>query len=195
MKIGIRELILVACLVAMPLGAWWFAFRPQNAQVEAIGEQIAVKQDKLRTLNQMTATIGDLEKEIEALHEALAFFESKLPSEKEIDKVLQETWQLAEANRLTTKSIRTMSRDQDSRFTLAGGPHAEQPIAVHLVGDFDGLYAFLQALEAQPRIMRVQTLNLTKFEVADDSPDHGLEKIRAHLVLSVFFEKSEDSQP
>lgn len=184
MKIGLRELVLIACLVSMPLAAWYFAFRPRGEQVEVLKQEIQTKKLKLRQLNQMRATIGDLEEEITALKNAISFFQSKLPSEKEMDKVLQETWELAEANHLKTRSIRTLSRHRDAKFTVSAGAHSEQPIAVLLEGDFLGFYSFLQALEAQPRILRLQKLEL--FKLSGKETPEG--RIRAKLELSVFFE-------
>ena len=184
MKLGLREIVLVAMLIAMPLGAWWQVFRPRNMRDAELRVRIEEKQRKLRALNRATATIGDLERQITSLEEGLRFFQSKLPSEKEIDRVLQEIWQMAEANRLVTKSIRTISRKESRRFTGASGPHAEQPIILRLEGDFLGFYAFLQALETQPRIMRVQDMTLKKLQT-------GLQgRIQATFVMSVFFERS-----
>lgn len=182
MKLGLRELTFVVILLAIPAGAWWFVFRPHSARNAEMRQEIQVKQEKLKALDRATATIGNLKEEIAALTKAVAFFESKLPSEKDIHKVLQEVWRLAEANRLITKSIRTLD-DKMAGFTTAASAHREQPIAVKLEGDFKGLYAFLQALERQPRILRVHQMKLTKPKEAPQG------HVNAELTMSVFFEK------
>jgi len=182
MKFGLREAVFVVILTAIPLGAWWFVFRPQNMRNAEMRREIEAKQQKLKVLNRAVGTIGNLRKEIAALKEGVAFFESKLPSEKEIDKVLQEVWRLAEANKLATKSIRTLNSEKAS-FTTPTSPHREQPIAVQLEGDFMGLYGFLQALENQPRIMRIRGMKLTKLEKGPKG------HIRADFTMSVFFVK------
>ena len=182
MKFGLREVVFLVILLAIPLGAWWFVFRPLNAHNTEMRREIAAKQEKLKALNRTTGTIGNLKKEIAALSKAVAFFESKLPSEKEIDKVLQEAWRLAEANKLITKSIRTLDR-KNSAFTTPASSHREQPIAVQLEGEFMGLYAFLQALENQPRIMRIRRMKLSKLAKAPQG------RVRAEFTMSVFFEK------
>jgi len=183
MKLGLREIVFIALLMCIPLGAWAFVFRPRNALNEELKRQIQHKQEKLKELNQATGTIGNLKAEIAALEEAIEFFQSKLPSEKEIDKVLEEVWQTAEENRLTTKSIRTLDSDQNSAFTSMGGPR-EQPIAMQLDGDFMGFFAFLQALENQPRIMRISQMELQK-------PPRGPEgHMQAKFKMSIFFESS-----
>jgi len=184
MKFGAREAIFSVVLLAIPVGAWWFVFRPRNARDAAMLNQIEGKQAKLRQLNRVTGTMGNLKKEIKSLEEAVGFFQSKLPNEKEIDRVLQEVWNLAELNKLTTKSIRTVERSPDNCFTPAGGPHSEQPIRMRLEGNFRGFYAFLLALENLPRIMRIQQMTLKKLPKAPEG------HMSAEFVMSVFFERS-----
>jgi len=185
MKVGLREIIFIVLLMAIPVGSWWFIFRPHNAQEAQMLAEIEIKQEKLRALNRATATIGDLRKEIDSLEKALAFFRDKLPGEKEIDKVLKEVWLLAESNSLITKSIRTRQQTGNNSFASESGTHAEQPIAMQLEGDYLGLYAFLQALENQPRIMRICSMRLQK-------PKKGAPgTVQADFEMSIFFEKNQ----
>ncbi|MCD6378470.1 MAG: hypothetical protein J7L99_06445, partial [Planctomycetes bacterium] len=89
MKFGIREVVFVVLLAAIPVGAWWFVFRPADARNAEMLKQIKTKQQKLRELNKATATIGDLKVEINSFKEAINFFRAKLPTEKEMDQVLK----------------------------------------------------------------------------------------------------------
>ncbi|HAU36610.1 MAG TPA: hypothetical protein DCX07_02695 [Phycisphaerales bacterium] len=182
MKFGLREIVFVLLLMGIPLAAWWLDFRPTNKLNAEIMAEIETRQEKLRQLNRATGTIGDLEREISSLQNAIKFFQSKLPNEKEVDKILQEIWKLAEQNKLATKSIRTQQRRLDTAD--AAGPHAEQPITVQLEGDFQGFYAFLLALENQPRIMRISQMRLKKLQKASEG------QIQATFEMSIFFEKS-----
>jgi Tfp pilus assembly protein PilO len=188
LKIGIREIVFFALLTAIPLGTWWFVFRPNNARDAKVLQEINAKQLKLRELNYATATIGDLRKEIADLEKAVTFFQSKLPSEKEIDKVLREVWRVAEKNQLVTKSIRTMDRANDRVFTDENSPHCEQPITMKLEGDFMGFYSFLLDLENQPRIMRIRQMKITKPEKGPDGC------MRAEIIMSIFFERNTKGQ-
>lgn len=188
MKFGLREALFTLVLMLIPVGAWWFIFRPQNANNASLKEEIALRQAKLQKLNLALGTIGDLEAEIESLEEAIAYFQSKLPGEKEIDKILQEIWLLAEDNNLKAKSIRPLNR-KSALFTNESSPQAEQPIAIQLEGNFSGFYAFLLALEDQPRIMRVGRMNI---EVPSRSPGPGYVEIG--LEISIFFEPNAKGQ-
>ncbi|MGC9454408.1 MAG: type 4a pilus biogenesis protein PilO [Phycisphaerae bacterium] len=185
MRFGKREVMLLALLMAIPVGTWWFIYRPHNLHEAELQRRIEAKQEKLSRLNRATGTIGDLREEISSLEEAVDFFRSKLPNEKEIDKVLQELWQMAEQNHLSTKSIRAIARNKQTSLTDENGPHGEQPIQMKLEGDFEGLYSFLLALENQPRIMRILKMTVQQ---PRDAPDGY---VQAEFLMSVFFERSD----
>jgi len=184
MKFGAREIVFLAVLTAIPVGAWWLVFRPSSLRNREMAEQIEKRQDKLRELNKATATIGDLKTEIASLDEAITFFRRKLPSEKEMDKVLEEVWRLAEASQLITKSIRTLKDGTGPMLTDPNGPYAEQPISMQLEGPFTGFYSFLLALESQARIMRMREMNITKTTKCPEG------FIRVDCKVSVFFERA-----
>ena len=185
MKIGLRGILFVALLLAIPVGSWWFVFRPANDQHTKLREEVEAKQEKLNKLNRLVGKVGSLQDEIAALEKAVAFFQSKLPKEKEIDKVLRGTWQLAERNRLVTKSIRTVNQTSEAARMFASGSQYEQPIHIELTGNFAGFYTFLQALEDQARIMRISRMELAR-------PTGGKKgHIEASLDMYVFFDMSE----
>lgn len=184
MKFGIREIVFIAFLTAIPVGAWWFVFRPADIRDAEMLKQIRTRQAKLQELNKATATIGDLKSEIISLKKAINFFQAKLPTEKEMDQVLRDVWKLAEANKLITKSIRTLKPTQKVvMLTDPTGPYTEQPISIELEGPFEGYYGFLLALETQPRIMRIQQMEVKKL------PKKGEGYICATCIASVFFER------
>ena len=184
MKFGLRESVFVMLLTAIPVGAWWFVFRPSNLREEQMRVQIEGKQAKLRELNHVTAMVGDLKKEIASLEENVEFFQSKLPSEKEIDKVLDEIYRLASDNDLTVREM-NVPKDRGRKYlAFGGGLHSEQPMEIKFQGDFLGLYAFLQALENQPRIIRVHSMKIERLK------GEPAGTITADIVVSIFFENS-----
>jgi len=185
MRSGPREIVFIVLLIAIPFGAWRYVIRPRNARTEQIHQAIEAKQDELDVLGCTKAAIGDLKKEITELSEAMAFFESKLPSEKEIDKVLHSLWQLAKSNTLVTKGIRTRDRKKTGIASF-DSPHCDQPIVMQLEGNFMKFYALLQALENQPRIMRIRDMKVTE---AADAPE-GF--IQAEFTMSVFSEAGDN---
>jgi len=181
----VRQGVFVLLLLGLVVGAWYFLFRPRGLEDRQMRLAIAAKQRQLQKLNRATATIGNLKEEIADLDKAIQFFQSKLPNEKEMDKVLEEVWRLAEDNNLTTKGIYTTRTSGPSPFVPAGATQIEQPIKMEFEGDFMGFYGFLLALEAQPRIMRVREI---KLESENRGPDENKGLVKASLMMSIFFE-------
>ena len=95
-------------------------------------------------------------------------------SSDHLDKILKEVWQMAEANSLQTKTIKTLKSERNANYS-------EQPIQMSLGGDFNGFYAFLLQLEKLSRITRVMQMDLQKISGRDG-------EMTAQMTLSIFFE-------
>ena len=91
-----------------------------------------------------------------------------------MDKILREVWQLAQANKLQTKTIKTLKAERFSGYW-------EQPFQMSLSGDFAGFHAFLRQLYALPRITRINHLTLGKMMEADG-------QMQVQMTVSIFFE-------
>src|SRR5437667_5777094 len=174
MKFGIREIIFVLVMLALLGSTNYFVFSKSNKRKAERLAEIHARQTALGNLQQATAGIEDLNHKIDELQKAITFFESKLPQEKEVDKILKEVWQMAEANQLTTKTIKTLKSQR-------GPSYSEQPIQMSLSGDFNGSYPSLLQLEKLPRITRVTQMNLQKISDRDGA-------MQAQMTLSIFFE-------
>ena len=174
MKFGARELLFLCVMLGLLGCTYFFVFSKANAKRAELQSEILAKQTALNNLRQSTAGIEDLNRKISELQQAITFFESKLPQEKEVDKILKEVWQIAEANSLQTKTIKTMKAQR-------GPSYSEQPIQLSLSGDFNGFYAFLLQLEKLQRITRITDMNLQKISDRDG-------EMQAQMTLSIFFE-------
>jgi type IV pilus assembly protein PilO len=178
MKFGVRELVFVCVLLGM-LGWTYMDFMKKQADrrnLDADTEQIRTE---LVQLKQATAGIEDLGRKIDDLQKAIDFFESKLPQEKEMDKILAEVSQMADANALQTKTVKTLKSERTANYS-------EQPIQMSLSGDFNGFYAFLLQLEKLARITRVTQMNLQKIDEHDG-------QMQAQMTLSIYFEPENGS--
>ena len=176
MNFGAREFVMVSLMVGLLVAAWWFGFKKVDERKAALATEQQRKQAQLVELRESTRDVEDLGQKIDELQQAIEFFEDKLPQEKEVDKVLKEVWQMAQANRLQTTRVKTLK-------TVPGPLYNEQPINMSLSGDFDGFYLYLQALEKLPRITRVTQMNLRKINGREG-------EMEAELTLSVYFEPS-----
>ena len=173
MRFGIRELIFVALIIGLG-AASFFVLKKSIDKRDRLTEEVTTKKKELNDLRQATAGIEDVGRKTAELKQAILFFESKLPQEKEIDKILKEVWQLAEQNALQAKTIKTLKTERAANYS-------EQPIEMVLAGDFNGFYAFLLQLEKLPRITRITNMNLSKITEKEGT-------MQAKLTLSIFFE-------
>jgi len=173
MKIGFREIIFLTLMAGLLAVAFLFLKKTDKARQNLLAD-IRTQQSALTNLRTATAGIADLGKKLDELQQAITFFESKLPQEKEMDKILKEVWQMAETNSLQTKKVQTLRSDRGQNFS-------EQPIQLSLSGDFNGFYAFLLQLEKLPRLTRITDMKLEKISERDG-------EMTAQMTLSVFFE-------
>lgn len=179
MRFGIREMIFVLLLLAMPVAAYFWVFQPRNQQIAEAREEIKARQQKLRQLEAATRRISDLGVEIDKLTDAVKLFEGKLPPQREVEVILKQVWELAARHQLTPKSIRTDK-------PVAAAQYSELPIKMTIVGDFDGFYSFMLDLERLSRITRTPKMSLKKADGEEG-------QMQADLVLSIFFDPSDAS--
>jgi type IV pilus assembly protein PilO len=173
MKFGFRELLFFTVLLGL-LGASFFVFRKQNEKMLGRKAEIARKQAELTNLKLSTVGISDLDGRIKDLQEALKYFESKLPQEKEFNKILEDVSGIAQANSLQSKTVRALKTERFNGYS-------EQPIQLGLSGNFNGFYSFLLQLEKLPRITKITNMQLSKIQ------DHDGD-MQATLTLSIYFE-------
>ncbi len=177
MRFGFREAMFVLLLLGMPAAAYFFVFEPRNEQIAEARDEVRQKQAKLQKLERTTKSIDDLGNEIDELKQAISFVEQQLPAQREVDVILREVWELADKHKLRPESVRPDKVIPQTHYT-------ELPIKLVIVGDFDGFYEFLLAVEALPRITRMPVVKLKKLQGADVADG----QMRADIVLSIFFE-------
>ena len=176
MKFGVRELLFVVLLLAIPMGAYFWIFNPANENVESQRQEIEAKTQKLASLQKALVGIKDLNEEVEKLQEAVGFFEAKLPKRHEIHRVLEQVTKVVEQQRLETKLFKTLKAK-----TCSG--YSEQPIRLELSGNFNAFYEFMLELEKLPRITKFRVMHLEK-----DQKKEGM--MIAELELSIYFDSS-----
>lgn len=174
MKFGLREIIFLMVLLAIPIASYFVVFKPNNEQISMARKEIELKRTRLSELHEATKHIDDLGKEIEKLRKAISLFEAKLPAEKEVDVILSQVWTLAKANNLRPRSVRTQKLVKNARYV-------ELPINMVIKGDFDGFYNFLLGMERLSRITRVPDMKLAKLKNIEG-------QMEATFTLSIFFE-------
>ncbi len=175
MKIGIKEILFLGLLIAIPVLSYFQVFKKNDARLAQQQQELQTKEQKLSQLVKAADQIEDLEHEIDSLGNALQFFEDKLPDQHEIHKVLEQVTHIADDKMLDTRLFKTGAPNPWANYY-------EQPIEMEVYGNFDAFYQFLLDLEKLPRITRVKELVLKK-----DSKHEG--NTNVEMTISIFFNK------
>lgn len=174
MRFGIREVVFVAIMLSFLGCTWLFVFKKASTYRQKKRAEIQMMDKSLANLQAATAGIDDLSRKISDLEKAIDFFANKLPATKEMENVLTEVSQMADANSLQSKTVKSLRTER-------GGSYSEQSIEVKLSGDFNGFYSFMLQLEKLPRITRVTRMTLSKINERDG-------EMSAEMQMSVFYE-------
>jgi type IV pilus assembly protein PilO len=174
MRFGFREIIFVNLMLALLAASWWFGFKKVNERKEQLRAEMTIKQKELSDLDEATADVADLQKQIEDLQRAIDFFEGKLPREKEVNDLLREVSKAAEGANLEIRQFEPM-------MTVRGSHYSELPVRIVLAGGFEGFYLYMLELEKLARITRVTDMKLKKMQERNGA-------MEAEMTLSIFFE-------
>ncbi|MCA9289518.1 MAG: type 4a pilus biogenesis protein PilO [Phycisphaerales bacterium] len=188
MRFGIREIVFLLILLAVPVASWLFVFKPQNHDINQATSEIEQKRQKLEQLREVTRHIDDLGLAIEEGRQAIAEIEAKLPSAQGIDGILQNTWEIADRNRLVVKSVKTEK-------SIPAAEYMERPLKIIMEGEFDGFYEFLLELEQLPRITRIHDLKLERKSGSTNMKQRNAASenaMRAEFTLSIYYESDRD---
>ncbi len=185
MRFGFRELVFLLVLLAVPVVSLIYLFQPRNEEIRQAMEEIRVKRTRLERLAQVTTKIDDLGLAIEEGRESIAMIEAKLPSEQDVEGILDEIWQITASNDLTVKKVRT-------RASKPASLYRELPLEMVVTGQFDGFYEFLLELENLPRITRIHEMQIDRTKSNSRlQPDLQTRAMKAEFTLSIYFESGE----
>ncbi len=178
MRFGPRELFFIIVLLAVPVAAWWFVFRPQNEEIEQAKNEISHKEQMLRDLDQATAQTDSLAAANEEIRSAIELIEARLPTTKEVDVILEQVADIATGNKLELVKVKSEKPETFSTYM-------EQPLEMEIKGPFEGFYSFLLDLEQLERITRMPRLEIKRSDKED-----GV--IQATFTLSIYFESESE---
>jgi type IV pilus assembly protein PilO len=185
MRFGIREAIFYLVLLAVPAVSFFYVFKPRNQDIQQAMLEIEEKQTRLDRLAQTTSRIDDLDLAIQEGRDSIASIEAKLPSEQDVEGILEKVWLIAKSNRQTVKGVK-------SEKPVPAALYRELPLKMTMHGDFEGFYQFLLELENLPRITRVHEMSLERAGHSDqrvtDDNDLPPDAMKAEFTLSIYFE-------
>ena len=181
MRLGIRELIFLAVLLAVPLASYLYVFKPRNEEIGQAKREVEIKQAKLNQLREVSTRIEDIGIAIQQGQDAIQVIENKLPSEQDVEVILEDIWKLAKKERLSVKSVKS---EKQVKYVT----YMELPLRVTMEGSFNGFYQFLLDLEKLPRITRIRQLKIQRTSVSGGSGSSGGKgAIKTEFILSIYF--------
>lgn len=187
----VRQIAFYAVLLAVPLGAWAFVFRPRNAEIAMARAEVDLKLIQLEELREVESINEDLEATLGQLEGALAELRARIPDAAGIEDVLRRIAEITQENRLV---VRSFKRER----TVDSDHYIELPMKTVIEGSYQGIHRFLIDLESMPRITRILDMTI-------ENPDTGrmtrgggsIEKgeVRAEMTITIYAdpEKEEDA--
>lgn len=174
MRFGIRELILLVVLLALPVASYILVFRPVNAQIDTAQKEIEQKRALLTKLREATARKQDLQRANEEIKAGIAAIEAQLPSDKELDDVVRQISDIAVEAGLASPNM-------TSEKPVTAALYMEQPLKLKMEGSFTGFHDFLMRVEDLPRRTRISEMKIARN--ADSNGD-----MKSEFTLSIYFQ-------
>ena len=177
MHVGSRELLLLVMVGAIPAGAWFGVFKPQNERIRSDSATLEHMEGLLESLRAETARVPDLEAENAQIAERIESIEARLPSRRQTDEVVRQVSVLAVQSGLAPPTLKV-------ERSMTASDYREQPLRLSTEGSWEGYHGFLERLERLPRVTRV-----TDFE-AKQSPTG--QDVDVEFTLSIYFRQDDE---
>lgn len=188
----LRQIAFYAVLLAVPLGAWAFVFRPRNSEIAMARADVDMKLIQLEDLREVETINEDLEATLLHLESALAELRARIPDAAGIEDVLRRIAEITQENKLV---VRSFKREK----TVASAHYIELPMKTVIEGPYDGIHRFLIDLESMPRITRILDMtienpNTNKMTRGSGGLSSG--EVRAEMTITIYADpdKQEDQR-
>lgn len=176
MSFGVRELVLLAVLVAMPMASFFLVFKPQNEAIASARAEVDHRENLLQRHREETARTHNIREENERLEAEIGSLEDMLPSNKELSGVIREVSNIAVRSGLAAP-------DMETSDPIPAALYWEQPLKMKTVGEFLDFAQFVRSLENMPRLTRIPDLKVSRRN-ADDP-------LEIEFTLSIYFMREE----
>ena len=94
----LRQTGFVFTLVCIPVLSWVLVFQPQQQEIDRAIQEIDSRNTELEKVALLTRRIPDLEDALATAENLVTQIEAKLPPRRDVEVVLEQTWQIAERN-------------------------------------------------------------------------------------------------
>ncbi len=186
----IRQVAFFAVLLAVPLGAWAFVFKPRNTEIAMARADVDLRLAQLDELREVESINDDLEKTLEQLDLALNELRARIPDAAGIEDILRRIAEITQENRLV---VRSFKREK----TIPSAHYVEMPLKTVIEGSFEGIHRFLVDLERIPRITRILDMKIENPNSNPMSRSNGQiaqGDVRAELTITIYADLEKETQ-
>jgi type IV pilus assembly protein PilO len=176
MKPRTFSILSLAAAVAGLTGVYVLVVAQASQQRHAIETQIAAKQRAAAEMRQATAGAGDVRIQVADLSQAVASVEARIVPEHDLDRVVRDIWNTADADSLQTQMVQPLPICQR-------GAYCEQPVEIQVTGGFEAFYSFVLQLERLPRLVRITHMDLHR--LAGSAASEG--GMTARLTIGIYY--------
>ena len=179
-----KVLLFAGTLLVMGAAFYFLKFESQLDTLKQLKSQITEQQQKLVTLKAAAAKVQVLEKELAQSEEELANLLMLLPDQKEIPGLLENVSRLGAKVGLENILFQPQPEVMQEFYAII-------PIRLDLLGTFNDLGVFLDSISKLDRILKVESLTLTR----QKDKQASLLQVACTIVTYRFLEKPVPKKP
>jgi Tfp pilus assembly protein PilO len=136
--------------------AWWFAWMsPEGAKLASVRRQQQEQQVQAASLAAQLARLRADAKQVRAASPFLKRFASAIPSVPDSPGIVEQIYRLSVSDGVSLESITDNTLDPTSQG------YSTIPVTLSVSGPHDSVLAFLSGLYKLPRLLTLQTVNLS----------------------------------
>lgn len=154
-----RVAMIVGVALAIAGGYYGLAYRPAEAEVELLQDEVHTLQRKLAKVRVVAENLLEFEREVEGLRDELSLALQQLPDRKQFEDLLQD---VTTAGKKVGVQIQSIQREPETER----GFYAEVPFKIQLEGEFHGIAMFFERVAKLPRIVNVGSLTVSIAEAS-----------------------------
>jgi Tfp pilus assembly protein PilO len=167
--------VIAGLTLAFVVGVWM----PESRKVTELKARIATAESELGPNFSQPTALAERQERVAALQQQLEASDRFVPQGPELAKLLLS---LAEATEVQGIDDPQTQTHESRHYRL----YSEIPVELEMAGDFASIYRLLGEIEAMPRLVRIDALNLRRVQT-DREPGSEGPAMRASLRLNSFF--------
>jgi type IV pilus assembly protein PilO len=157
------------------VGFYFLVYGPRNKEKASLASEVKQLEEELDNAKAVAELRPVLEKQIQEMGDKLAYYERRLPDEKEVPRLLVELRRAVEEEGVQLEALK--AGDPENR-----GTYTTVPFDVEIVGGYHEMGKFVNRLESGERFLAVDDLSVESGR-RDKDPRHRTAK----LVVSTFW--------